>query len=108
MNIELVKEILDKLDSSQHKKLVFNLIKNAVRYAHLRVDWYLADLTNRFEIDVERTRAHNAFIDSCNILSRNMQLSNEDISWRALIGNDRKQIGDFACFIHAIIGIKAR
>jgi hypothetical protein len=32
----------------------------------------------------------------------------EDASWRKILGNDRIAIGDFACFINLILGIKAR
>jgi len=59
-------------------------------------------------MDEERTIAHNAFISACDVLSRNMKAAGEDIQWRFQIGNDRKSIGDFACLLHAVIGIKAR
>lgn len=108
MSIEDATQIFNRLNSSQHKNLVQTLIKNAIRYSRLRVDWFLSDFEGQTELDDERTYAHNAFIDSCNILSRNMQLSGEDYTWRAAIGKDRKQIGDFACLIHAVIGLKAR
>jgi len=79
-----------------------------VRYARIRVDWELSDQKNRKEMDEERTRAHNAFIDSCNILSRNLHQKSEDNTWREELGTDRREIGDFACFIHCILGLRAR
>jgi hypothetical protein len=60
------------------------------------------------ELDQERTIAHNAFISSCDILAGNMVELNEDASWPKRIGNNRKEIGDFACWIHLIFGLKAR
>ena len=59
-------------------------------------------------MDPERTRAHNALIDCCNILSRNMRTAGEDNSWRVALGDDRKAIGDFACLLHCLLGISAR
>jgi hypothetical protein len=55
-----------------------------------------------------RTAAHNAFIDSCNILSRQMAKSEESTAWRGTLGTDRREIGDFACFIALFVGLAAR
>jgi hypothetical protein len=37
-----------------------------------------------------------------------MKASGETNTWRELLGYDRKDIGDFACFIHCILGLSAR
>jgi hypothetical protein len=37
-----------------------------------------------------------------------MKKAGEDDSWRIKLGTDRKRIGDFACLVHALIGIEAR
>lgn len=90
------------------EELIDDLLQSAIRYARIRVDWLLADDDGKRAIDDTRTRTHNAFIDSCNILCRAMARSGENTQWRELLGNDRKMIGDFACYIHCIMGIKAR
>lgn len=51
--------------------------------------------------------AHNALIDSTNILSRVMVKIGEDAAWRQKLGDDRKEIGDWACHVHALLGIEA-
>jgi len=51
----------------------------------------------RQEMDRSLTFAHEVFIYDCNILSRNMAKIGEDSSWRQLLVNNRKKIGDFAC-----------
>ena len=84
------------------------LFAKAVEYAHLRAQWQLSSPANRDHMDAHRTLAHNAFIDACNILSRNMGAEGLDISWRAEIGDDRKKIGDFACQISCLLGLAAR
>ena len=83
-------------------------MKSATRYARVRVDWERSSPDVRRDMDDERTRSHNTFIDSCNILSRNMAKIGEDNSWRQLLGDDRKTIGDFACYLHCLLGLKAR
>lgn len=100
--------IFDTIQNTKWANLKDDLIKKAIRYAHIRAEWQFISLEEKNENEADRTAAHNAFIDSCNILSRNMAKSGEDINWRTALTNDRKVIGDFACFIHALIGIRNR
>jgi hypothetical protein len=79
-----------------------------VRYARIRTDWRLSDPETRRSMDATRTAAHNALIDACNILSRNMAQHGESIAWRKRLGDDRKVIGDFACHLHCLLGLEAR
>ena len=108
MTLDEARMIYQQLCSSQWRELVDELVACAIRYAELRVQWAQAPIDDRMEIDATRSRAHDAFIDACNIMSRNMAAAGEDNSWRAAIGKDRKSIGDFACMLHCIIGIQAR
>ncbi len=108
MNLHEAQSIYLDLKKSQHQPLANALLKSAVRYARLRVDWLMCYAEGRIELDMERTAAHDAFISSCDILSRNMAKSGEDARWRKLIGEDRKAIGDFACLLHAVMGLTAR
>lgn len=85
-----------------------DLYLKVIEYAHIRAQWQLAPREQRMEMDQRRTLAHNAFIDSCNIMSRNMGAEGEDNSWRVELRDDRKLIVDFACYIHCFLGIEAR
>ena len=96
------------IDNSKQVELKKSFYKNAARYAGLRTTWLLVDREQRTLMDEERRSAHNVFIDSCNILSRNMIKQGEDATWRKELGDDRKVIGDFACYISFVLGIKAR
>jgi len=96
------------IDNSKQVELKKSFYKNAARYAGLRTTWLLVDREQRTLMDEERRSAHNVFIDACNIMSRNMIKYSEDASWRKELGDDRKVIGDFACYISFILGIKAR
>jgi hypothetical protein len=80
----------------------------AVRYARMRTDWRIASPEERRAMDVARSRSHDALIDQCNILSRAVAKAGRDNRWRAVLTDDRKEIGDFACHVHAILGVQAR
>ncbi len=108
MNLETAGKIYDSIRASSHTELADDLIDAAIRYARIRTDWTLVAPEERRERDRQRTIAHDALIDSCNILSRNMAKAGEDFSWRSQLGDDRKVIGDFACCLHCILGLQAR
>jgi hypothetical protein len=94
-----------KTDETELKR---HLVLSAVHYARLRADWRLADVRERMAMDSARTAAHNALIDAANILSRAMIKAGENATWRRQVGADRQEIGDWACHIHAHLGIEAR
>ena len=89
-------------------ELLQSLVRCAVRYARIRTDWHLAASEERRELDLGRTLAHNSLIDAANILARAMVASGEDVSWRRQMGDDRREIGDWACHVHAYLAILAR
>jgi hypothetical protein len=74
----------------------------------MRVEWRFMEVKERLEVSPARTASHNAFIDSLNILSRSMGQAGHDNEWRRVLGDDRQEIGDFACFLVAHLGILAR
>jgi hypothetical protein len=90
------------------RRLQRDFLLLAVRYARTRTDWRLADRETRLGMDGARTAAHNALIDACNILSRACAKVGRPTEWRRRLGDDRKEIGDFACHVHAHLGILAR
>lgn len=101
-------QVYGAIQATRHTSLADDLVRAAVRYARIRVDWMLSTSEDRQLLEEARSRAHTAFIESCNILSRNMAASGEDNSWRERIGQERKTMGDFACLLHCLIGILAR
>lgn len=108
MDIQAAREILAAIEATSLAELREDLIAKAVRYARIRTDWWRMAPEERRAADAMRTAAHDALIDACNILSRNMAKTGEDNTWRARLGDDRRVIGDFACLLHAILGIRAR
>lgn len=100
--------IYDKLNTTKLNKLRNDLFEAACNYARIRTGWYFLDDDEKRASDETRTRAHDTFIDCCNILSREMIKAGEDADWRKYLGNDRKESGDFACYMHCIIGLVER
>lgn len=92
-------------DLAQYRE---DFVDSAVRYARKRVDWQLAGIQERMEIERSRRLAHDAFIDSCNVLARCMKKNGLSSEWRDQLGEDRCELGDFACFIHLILGLRSR
>lgn len=80
----------------------------AVRYAQVRAEWNLLTREERTTRDRHRTQLHEAFIDSCNALGRNLVQRERDATWRRRLGDDRKTIGDLACHLHCLLGLEAR
>jgi len=101
-------EIWRQIQASNLHELRQDLVELAVRYARMRVDYLLADVERQRVLGADRTACHNALISSCDILARNMSQRGESTNWRYELGNDRKNIGDFACWLHALLAISAR
>ncbi len=80
----------------------------AAEYAMIRNRWDRMTREERIAIDADRTKAHDAFIAQLNIISRIPEQKGIDNSWRTELGDARKRIGDFACFITYIVGISNR
>jgi hypothetical protein len=74
-------------------------------YARIRARWVLMERDMRLEIDQTRRATHNALISSANALARSMRALGENAQWRDNLGNNRRQIGDFACFIACCLAL---
>ena len=108
LEYEVAAEIYEQIKRSKLHDLKDDLIMAAIRYAELRVRSQQPAAAADPQIDADRTRAHNVFIDACNILARNMAKAGEDATWREALGDDRKTIGDLACYIYCFLGLAAR
>ena len=100
-------QIFEELKETKQTLLFSKMIKCAVIYAHIRAEWYLATIQDNNDMDDERALAHDEFIYSYTMLYQKMEETGEDTAWKYAVGYDRRSIGDFACMIHAFIGIMA-
>ena len=108
MTYETAVRAWEEISESKQSALKEQLARAAVAYARVRTDWQLVLREERLIMDPRRTALHDAFIDACNILSRAMTKAGESVEWRKRLGDDRTVIGDFACLLHAHLGIQAR
>lgn len=97
----------------QGSALLHEIHRTAVDYAMARARWQLADIEGRAELEKARSLAHDCFIDACNALSRACIRNDLDQDWRrvwgvARTGEERRRIGDFACFIAYRLMLGAR
>lgn len=83
-------------------------LRKAFQYTSIRCDWELMSREEKIDKDSYRTACHDSFIISLNILSRLAANEGVDTSWREQLGEDRKRIGDFACYLTYINGISNR
>lgn len=108
MDWERATRIAHAIGSSRLLAVKIALFRKAADYARMRVDWQLSTPEERLLMNAARTQSHDAFIEACEMMSRCMEDEKEDITWREELGNDRKEIGDFACYLHLILGLVAR
>jgi len=108
MDWEKATRIAHAIGSSRLQVVKMGLFRKAADYARTRVDWQLATAEERLVMDPARTKSHDAFIEACDMMARCMEDEREDFSWRVDLGKDRKEIGDFACYLHLILGLVAR
>lgn len=83
-------------------------IDRAARYTYIRNQWETMSTEEKMAADDGRTQAHNVVITALNTLARIVEREGGDASWRLKLGDHRKRIGDFACFVSYITGISNR
>lgn len=86
--------------------LYHDMISRAVRYASIRAGWNALSREQKAAQDPSRTMAHDAFIMSVNIVARTE--GDVGAEWRKRLSDDRKRVGDFACYLALFQGIEAR
>lgn len=101
-----MKENLDHRDGDLMELYVYDMIVRAVRYAHIRAGWNALSREQKAEKDSARASAHDAFIVALNIVARIQEEAGS--RWRERLTEDRKRIGDFACYLALFEAIRAR
>jgi hypothetical protein len=108
MNLHVAQQVFDGIETSQLADFKRDLYEAAKRYTGMRVEWRLTTPDERLQMDAARTRAHDALIDTFNILTREQAKCGEDNSWRKILGQDRKSLGDMAAYIVLFLALSAR
>lgn len=89
-------------------ELYNELLAAAVKYSESRANWPLWDREKKLAEDSARTSRHNKVIDCFNILARYLKKQGKAAAWRDMLGEERKRIGDFACYLVFAGSLNAR
>lgn len=114
LTLEKADEILSKIEASLDKndedaiELYNDFLEGAVAYANVRAGWLLLSNDEKMEQDKGRTYKHDSVINRVNILARYFEKTGKEVSWREDLGESRKTIGDFACYVSLVYGLRAR
>ena len=104
-------EQLEKYSSVDEvaNELYEGCIKKIIKYASIRTNWKLYSFEQRRDEDPGRTITHDSLIGSFRMLYRyQKEKLNHPVTWLEDLGDDRKVIGDFACFIVFYLGVEMR
>jgi len=107
MTQNLASEIYNRIQKSSFSSLRDDVFRKAVKYAHFRAGEKLSHTHKGIEMDVPRTIAHDALIDSLNILVRNMHQQNENVEWHKYLKNNRIEVAELACWINCFLSLGA-
>lgn len=114
LSIETANDIFEKIRNSisytdeDAKELYEDFLDGAFKYASIRSLWLTMSKDEKMERDKERTFKHDSIINRVNILARYLEKMGNDVSWRVELGDSRKRIGDFACYLALFYGLEAR
>lgn len=90
------------------QELYTDFLDKAIEYAHIKARWSFMTPGELGGSNKNRSVQHDLVISSIAILARYAKSKGYDASWDTILDRDRRDIGDFACHIHAIIGIGRR
>lgn len=101
----LMQDNLDRTDGDVME--IYNrMLRKTVRYATTRAEWHILTQTEKLERDTSRSMLHDSFISSINIIARTE--GEIGTQWKELLIDDRKRMGDFACYVALFLAIDAR
>ena len=106
----MVKEIGTDCDAIE---LYDEIVEKAVEYTLYRAYWTIKDKEWKLDNDLARTAKHDSIIIKFNQLSRYLKIQGKEAKWKDMLddmydGNNRKIIGDMACFIAYLQAINGR
>lgn len=110
-------EMVSEINSAPHSEtmeIYEELLEKAVQYCSFRSKWFRWDREERIKHDSSRTSCHNSLITHFNMLARFLKNQGQSAKWRDTLGyeedhpDNRKRIGDFACFLVFAESLNAR
>ena len=86
-------------------ELYDELLDMAVKYASIRMSWMSLSKQAKMDESEKRTMCHDSLLIKIRKLSRSVGKERE---WNEMLGEDRKRIGDFCCYLAFLNGLHAR
>ena len=86
-------------------ELYNELLDMAVKYASIRMSWLSLPKQSKLDDSEKRTICHDSLLIKVRKLSRCVGKEHE---WNEMLREDRKRIGDFACYLAFLNGLHAR
>lgn len=83
-------------------------IQLCVKYAEARGSWLTLSREEKQSFDETRTIIHNKVIYQLKLLKGLADAQGKDVSWFETFKDDRKLIGDFACYVAYVYAVNAR
>lgn len=108
----LHQEMILEIGSDEDARDLYDqLLDTAIRYSDFRARWLLLSKEEKRKADESRTSCHNSVITKTNMLARYLRMQGKPSSWREELGDEkenRKRIGDFACFLVFVNAVNGR
>lgn len=96
------------LKDTEFQKVWQDFVLASVEYATIRGKWLFLSREEKIDTDEHRSICHNKVIYQLKFIKGLIAEKNGDTTWFSDFHEDRKRIGDFACFVSYIYGINAR
>lgn len=114
INFEQANVLFEKMQTALEstdedaKELFDDFLEAAIEYASIRSKWLMLSKKEKMDSDKSRTLKHDTLIIRLNVLIRYLDKIGRNVSWKDELGDSRKRIGDFACYIALLYGLSAR
>ena len=89
-------------------ELYDEIVEKSVEYTMYRAYWTIKDKAWKMDNDPARSAKHDAIIIKFNQLARYLKMQEKAAKWRDMLGDQRKTLGDMACFLTYLQAVNGR
>ena len=107
---EIYIEIISVLNRHDTEEMEYwnDFITSSIEYLEIRSTWLFLSREEKLKKDPLRTGIHNTVIRNLTVLKRIVEHKHEHTEWYYLLNDDRKRIGDFACYVSYIHSLSSK
>lgn len=102
-------DLVNALNDTDEESLTYwkDFISASVAYSQARGEWLLLSREEKHAKDDTRTTKHNKFIYTLKIFIAYSKQKGNKFTWFETIKDNRKQLGDLACYIAYVYAVNA-